>query len=440
MPKKNHKSTKKAPRNNQKKIKKGEKTLKKDLKGEKTQASILKSLPYRLECSYDKLVHIDSLHLNPDNPNKHPETQVIYYALILTDNGVRRPVRVSKRTGLISAGHGQILAFKLNGWDYIPVDYQDYENSEDEWNDIVADNALAQLAELDLGKINEVIVDMGPDYDVSKMGLPNFKVEPADKQSKDTEGEDNVPEKAKKRTKSGQLWQLGDHRLLCGDATKDVDIQKLTDGEKIKLLLTDPPYGMSVVKADGSNIEGKRKGSVVGKSKLHKAKVGVYRPVIGDDKPFDPSPLLSLCQLQIIFGANHFSEKLPTSPHWIVWYKDMPEGTDFSGAELAWTNIKKKAVKTYKFTWAGMTREGNRKDELVKRVHPTQKPVGLFEKILNDYDAKSVMDVYGGSGSTLIACEKTDRKCFMMEIDPLYCDVILERWEKYTDKKAIKLS
>jgi DNA modification methylase len=115
----------------------------------------------------------------------------------------------------------------------------------------------------------------------------------------------------------------------------------------------------------------------------------------------------------------------------------MPEGTDFSGAELAWTSIDKKAVKTYKFAWAGMTRAGNRKDELTKRVHPTQKPVGLFEKILVDYPCETILDLYGGSGSTLIACEKTNRKCFMMELDPHYIDVIVNRYVKYSGNSKI---
>jgi len=160
---------------------------KKDIKGELTQAQILKSLPYRLECSYDKLVHIDELVPNPDNPNKHSDKQVTLLAQVMTTTGVRRPVRVSTRSGLISAGHCELQSFRLNGWDYVPVDYQAYESSGDEWNDMVADNSLSQMSEMDLGKINEVIVELGPDYDVNQMGLPDFKVEPADKAPKDKE-------------------------------------------------------------------------------------------------------------------------------------------------------------------------------------------------------------------------------------------------------------
>lgn len=254
--------------------------------------------------------------------------------------------------------------------------------------------------------------------------------------------EDNIPTKIESICKPGDTWQLGVHRLMCGDSKNITNIDSLRNGVEIDLLLTDPPYGMSVVKTDG-HIGGKRVGkNGYGKKGQYgkEAECGIYKPIIGDDEPFDPNCCFGVSRQQIIFGANHFADRLPRSPHWIVWYKDMPVGTDFSGAELAWTSINKKAVKTYKFTWNGMTREGNRKDELSKRVHPTQKPVGLFEAILKDYECQTVLDLFGGSGSTLIACEKTNRKCFMMELDAHYCDVILARWEKYTGKKAIKIS
>lgn len=301
-----------------------------------------------------------------------------------------------------------------------------------QFGDMTGQGLYEFMHEADL-KLEEIM-----DFKFGDLNLDDFKKEFFDDPTK-VDGlcdEDDVPEHVEPKTKFGDLYILGNHRLLCGDSKNINDIDRLRGDVEIELLLTDPPYGMSVVKADG-NICGVRVGSTVGKSKMHKAKVGVYRPVIGDDEPFDPNCCFGLTAHQIIFGANHFAHDLPNSPHWIVWYKDMPVGTDFSGAELAWTSIEKKAVKTYKFTWAGMTREGNRKDELSKRVHPTQKPVGLFEAILKDYEFKTILDLFGGSGSVLIACEKTNRKCFMCEMDPRYVDVIVARWENYTGNKAI---
>lgn len=378
------------------------------------------------------LVPLKDIKLNPKNRNKHPVEQIDRIVEIIKYQGFRRPGTISNKSGFLVCGEGRYLAAKKLGLKEMPVMFQDYIDEDQEYADGIADNAVDKWAELDLSSIQNDLTDLGEDFNLEMLGIRNFEIdEPFEAQA----DEDSVPEHVEPKTKLGDLYKLGDHRLLCGDSSDPLSIDLLTNKQEIELLLTDPPYGMSVVRADG-NIGGVRTGTMVGASKMRRAKVGVYKPIIGDDEPFEPGFLLSIAKEQIIFGANHFSSKLPDSPHWIVWYKDIPVGTDFSGAELAWTSIEKKAVKTYKFTWAGMTREGNRKDELSKRVHSTQKPVGLFERIMEDYKPETVLDLYGGSGSTLIACEKTKRKCFMMELDPHYCDVIVARWEKYTGQKA----
>lgn len=170
----------------------------------------------------------------------------------------------------------------------------------------------------------------------------------------------------------------------------------------------------------------------------------LYKPVIGDDKPFDPQHLLDLDVPTILFGANNFSSKLPDMSKWIVWHKkpslDAPPN-GFSDCELAWTNLKGKACYLYHHSWSGMVREGNRKDELKERVHPTQKPVGLYCQLLEDFtkEGDTVLDLYGGSGSLMIACEKMGRKCLMMELSPHYCQVIQDRYWDYVGKGQSKL-
>lgn len=389
----------------------------------------------KFNCAYTSLVDIDTLIPNPKNPNKHPQNQIELLAKIIKTQGQRSPIVVSKRSGFIVKGHGRLLALLRLGYKQAAIDLQDYENEALEYADMVADNKIAELSESDMSQINLDVLELGPDFDTDLLGIPGFEIEPLDLLKEETEND--IPEVKESVTVLGDVYELGNHRLVCGDSTDSNTFEKLMNGEAAEMVFTDPPYGMNVVKADG-NIGGERTGSIVGKSQFHKAKVGVYKPIIGDDKPYDPTHLMNMAELKIIWGANHFSDKLPCSPHWIVWHKEMPEGTDFSGAELAWTNIDKKAVKVFKFTWAGMTRQGDRKDELIKRVHPTQKPVGLFADILNHYKPKSVIDVFGGSGSTLIACEKTNRKCFMMELDPHYCDVIVSRYVKYSGNNQIK--
>ena len=121
---------------------------------------------------------------------------------------------------------------------------------------------------------------------------------------------------------------------------------------------------------------------------------------------------------------------------WIVWDKKNGD-TTFADAELAYTTLDK-SVRIYEYLWSGMRRAGNRKDESKYRLHPTQKPVGLFADVIKDWckDKINILDGFLGSGSTLIACEKTNRVCYGMELDPHYCDVIINRWEQYTGKKA----
>jgi site-specific DNA-methyltransferase (adenine-specific)/modification methylase len=140
----------------------------------------------------------------------------------------------------------------------------------------------------------------------------------------------------------------------------------------------------------------------------------------------------------MIFGGNHFASKLPDSRCWLVWDK---KGRDwentYSDCELIWTNLDSPPL-IYRCVWQGLVKEG----EHGKRLHPTQKPVKLLEALIEDWSEPNdvVLDCYGGSGSTLIACEQVGRVCYMMEIEPLYCQLIVNRWEVYSGEKAVKLN
>ena len=165
---------------------------------------------------------------------------------------------------------------------------------------------------------------------------------------------------------------------------------------------------------------------------------------IGDDKPFNPQHLLDLNVPSIIFGANNFAHELPNNHRWIVWFKKPSlkfKRNNFSDVELCWTNLKGKSCLLYWHSWSGMVRAGSRKEELKERVHPTQKPVGLLEQMILEFtnEGDTILDLYGGSGSTLIACEKTNRKCLMMELSEDYCDIIKKRYWDYVDIEQTKL-
>ena len=139
---------------------------------------------------------------------------------------------------------------------------------------------------------------------------------------------------------------------------------------------------------------------------------------------------------QIIFGGNYFTDFLFPSPCWCIW--DKQNTGNFADVEMAWTSFSKGA-KLYTWLWNGLSRKGDRKTELVSRIHPTQKPVGLLGDILKDFSTTNdkIIDLFGGSGSTLIACEQLDRICYIMEISEKYCDVILKRWEDFTGQEAV---
>lgn len=234
--------------------------------------------------------------------------------------------------------------------------------------------------------------------------------------------EDEIPEKAPARTKLGDIYRLGDHRLMCGDSTDAKSIRQLMKGEKADI---DAAYGKRM----------KGKQGFISRSNK------VYNNIIGDDQEFDPTFVLSLFSDAKIFlwGANNYTSKLPKG-QWLVWYKKTTPGMkkmfgwDF---ELCWTN--QTAGSVYEQSWAGCFGHNIKLDGDTK-THPSMKSVSLIEQIFNDYESVTCLDLFGGSGSTLIACEKTGRKCFMMELDPSYCDVIIDRFEKYTGKQAKKLS
>ena len=232
-------------------------------------------------------------------------------------------------------------------------------------------------------------------------------------------------------TRRGDIWILGEHRLMCGDATDLADVERLMDGERADLVLTDPPYGTNkkVQKKDGRIGGGTSPGSKLANKTHHGARE--YAPILGDHSTeaarLNWQIVEPISDRQIVWGGNFFTDFLPPSRGWLIW--DKQNTGDFADAELAWTSFDK-PVKLYRFIWNGLIRKGSHTVNPVPRVHPTQKPVELHMDILNDLSARGdvVLDSFGGSGSTLIACDLTGRICRMMELSEAYVDVIVERW------------
>ncbi len=379
-----------------------------------------------IKCKFDVMMDIRELKskFNPKNPNEHPEDQIEEIIKIFKYQGIRSPARISNLSDLLTAGHGRILSAEKMGLTEYPVEYQDYDSEEQEYADMVADNALQKWAILNIGKVNTEIGSLGPDFDIDLLGIKDFVVEVADKLPPGC-NEDEVPAHVEPRSHLGDVYSLGIHRLMCGDSTSIDAVEMLMNGEKADMVFTDPPYGVDAVGGD----------KAVGGGKIVKS--NRYSRIIGDLSTDTAKDSIALVmglgiEKQVWFGANNYSHSLPESNGWLYWQKN--QTGDFADGELAWTSSKG-SIKRFEHTWAGLIKASEHGD---KRCHPTQKPVALAEWCFETYakESKSVLDLFGGSGSTLIACEKTNRRCFMMELDPHYCDVIVARWEKYTGKKA----
>lgn len=224
---------------------------------------------------------------------------------------------------------------------------------------------------------------------------------------------------------------------MCGDSTDAGSVAILMDGQKADMVFTDPPYGMNL-DTDYSGMKS-RLGTSFGERKL---KGSSYNNVIGDHEDFEPKLIETIfdnfgyCQEIFTWGADYYAEMLPNKNKgsWVVWDKRLDDNSDKmygSCFELCWSKSKHKRD-IARIKWAGVF--GMEKDDTKTRVHPTQKPAILAQWFLKKYgkEGELVVDVYGGSGSTLIACEQLGRKCYMMELDPKYCDVIRKRYWKLT--------
>ena len=182
----------------------------------------------KVECAHTELWEIDRLKPHPRNPNTHPDSQIELLAKIISKSGWRSPVVVSKRSGYVVKGHGRLLAARHAGFDTVPVDLQDYESEEQELSDLVADNRIAELAEMDSDLLDGILFDLhGDDFDMDLAGFSDWMPEVGDEGLTD---QDAVPERVDPVCKRGQVWRLGEHRLMCGDSTLIDNVQVLMGG------------------------------------------------------------------------------------------------------------------------------------------------------------------------------------------------------------------
>lgn len=355
---------------------------------------------------------LSEIYAYKNNPRNN-DNAVAAVAASIKEFGFKVPIVVDA-TGVIIAGHTRARAAKLLGLDTVPCIVADDLTEEQIRAFRLADNKTAELADWDMDKLDEELSALAEmDFDMTEFGFDDIVLDEPQEIVEDEAPE--VDEEAEPRCQLGDIWQLGRHRLMCGSSTDKDSVLKLTENNPIYLIYTDPPYGMNAVSKSGVL------------SKNYKT------DIMGDD---DNSVAISAFMLasemyrntnQIWWGANYYTECLPSSECWIVWDKNNG-ASDQTDCELAWANFR------------SVVRQFTMASEKKNRVHPTQKPVKLFAEIVKKFDKnnnfKTVLDLFGGSGSTLIACEQMNRTCFTMELDPKYCDVIIKRWETLTGEKA----
>ena len=356
----------------------------------------------------------------------------------LEELGAGRSIVIDNE-GEIIAGNGvyeqaQKLGIKTkivetDGSELVVVKRTDLATGDDKRKKLaLADNAASDTSEwadelLREDWTPEVLADWGVE-------LPEIEEAPTEEAQEDDFDEEKDP--IEKRAALGDLWLLGEHRIVCGDMTDKANIELLLKGDKASMIFTDPPYGMGLNTDYSSLTFNGRKGI--------KWEQGAV-----DD--FDPAMLQVIFDLDVketfLWGADYYIEHIPNRKDgsWLVWDKTLESNGDAgsnSEFELCWSKQKHKR-KVIHFNWFRFF--GLSKQDAKKRLHPTQKPLQVISPFLEKYSKASdiVLDLFGGSGSTLIACEQLGRKCYMMELDPHYCDVIIARWEKLTGQKAIKL-
>lgn len=367
------------------------------------------------------------------NSRTHSEAQVAKIAASIREFGFLNPVIVDGDKGII-AGHGRVLAAKKLKLEAVPVIEASHLTDAQRRAYIIADNRLA----LDAGWDEEMLrvefaelADLGFDLELTGFGLDEIQALEPEQLSEGLTDEDSVPEAPEVPvTVEGDVWLLGNHRLMCGDSTSIDSVEALLENQRAQMVHTDPPYGVSYQ----SNM------------RIKSAKFDILK---NDDVFLDIAPVVDAVSDGWVFvwtswkvlpqWFNQF-ESFGYPSNQVIWFKggggigDLKKtfSSDYETA-LVWHRGAELTGKRIGSVW----KVG--KDGATEYLHPTQKPVALAEEAI-DKTTKAgyrVLDLFGGSGSTLIACEKTGRKAYLMELDPKYCDVIVKRWQDFTGKQAV---
>lgn len=401
-------------------------------------------------CAHDKIEDVTKLVPNPRNPNTHPDSQIQMLGRIIRNTGWRQPITVSTRSGFIVKGHGRLQAALLEGVKEVPVDLQSYTSEAEEYADLIADNRLAELSEID----NRMLADIFADIDTGEIPLEMTGytedewedlitgLSEALHDDEETK-EEEIPEPPTPDeliTKKGDLWFLGEHRLLCGDSTDKATVEHLMDGKRADMVFTDPPYALF---GNSTGVSG------VGDDKM----IMPFFRAIGSMLQRFTKPMghVYVCHDWQTCATIQEAMSGLTPKNLIVWRKAEAGGLGSYYSkiyELIWlfANEPEKTIKgTNKIPARTINGTANIWDVPIvqssERDHNAQKPLDVIKiAVVNSCDSgETVLDLFGGSGSTMIACDQLDRTCYTMELEPKYCDVIVKRYIRTTGKTDVRL-
>ena len=387
-----------------------------------------------------ELIDPETLKSAAYNPRQITREELNKLIKSIKQFGFVDPALVRKQDNMIVGGHQRVKAAIEMGLKEIPVVFLDITENDAKLLNV----ALNKISgDWDEDKLAELLSELKFFDDVDEL-LTGFDEDELDKLLADLEepqdgltDDDAVPDQVESKCKLGQLWQLGDHRLLCGDSTNLDHVKRLMNGNKADMVFTDPPYNVSI--------------GTIKHPKFKQREIKNDSMSDQEYKEFCEKFIKILKQVTIgclyVCGAQHkdgrimftkLDENLHSSTT-IIWVKDV------------FTLGRGKYQNKYEPIWFGWNESGTKFSEdrnlvnvwehdrpKVSKLHPTMKPVDLIINALDDASVNNdlVLDIFLGSGSTLIACEKMNRICYGMELDPHYCDVIIKRWEDYTGNRA----
>lgn len=360
-----------------------------------------------------------------NNSRTHDNNQVKQIAGSIKEFGFTNPLLIDEQGGII-AGHGRLMAADLLGIDEVPTITLKGLTEAQRKAYVIADNQLALNAGWDLDNLKVEIDRLTElDFDVDLLGFDDdFLSSLLDEPVEGLTDEDAVPDAPENPvTVEGDVWILGNHRLMCGDSTSIDAVDKLMDGQKADMVFTDPPYNVGFNGRSGKH-------DVIKNDALEK---GEFDSFIGEIcqiiKTIDPQVYYVWCNWKFYAQLQGRLDYKAC----IVWAKNvfgLGRGYRHQHEFCLFNGKVDEAIKNESDLWS------IKKDS--RYVHPTQKPVELSVRAFgNHIRLTNVLDLFGGSGSTLIGAEQTGRNCFVMELDPKYCDVIVKRWEEFTGKEAV---